>query len=618
MSPFLADPAGVFGDAAAAVARLGSLTLALAVVLLVPGLLLGLAVPPLCRRSHAADMLALAPGLGVLALALAWWIADLAGLAVGPVLVVALAAVVVAALPVALLRVGLRVDASALWLAAIWLLTLATRLAVVRDLALPAWVDAVHHTYITRLLMEQGRVPPDYRPLLDVGAFDYHFGFHAIAAAAAQLTGAAPPDVVLAAGQFLSAAAAPSAYLLARLYGATPGGALAAAAAAGLVSMMPAYYVSWSRFTELAGLVAAPAWLLLARRATLGPGPAIVAGLASAAMLFVHPRVAVMLALLVVADLLIAPHRWPGARRWLPLALLVAVVVAAPWLDRIVNVLLPRIAAPVPGIEAANALDLAAVSTYHDPWLYGLAAAAVAAGLTAGSLAAWTAVGWLALVFVASNPAMLGLPGTYLLSTGSVVIALWLPASAALGCAAAWLIGATKRRVALVRARWLGWLAPAAVGLIGLALADAPLGALNAGTVLATPADRRALAAAARLLPPDAVVAVNAREWQLGIYMGSDAGYWIGVVTPGRAIVPPLLYPLGPPAETRATAERLARWQASGGDVNALVAQMRAMGASWLFLGEKGGSIDAARVAADPRFELLAAEGHARLYRLRP
>src|SRR5207245_7770892 len=123
--------------------------------------------------------------------------------------------------------------------------------------------------------------------------------------------GVPPPDAVVAAGQVLSAAAAPAAFLLTRLYGASVLGALAAAATAGLVSMMPAYYVSWSRFTQLAGLVAAPAWLLLARRAGTGPGPAIAAGLASAAMLFVHPRVAAMLALLVVAALLLAPERWP-------------------------------------------------------------------------------------------------------------------------------------------------------------------------------------------------------------------------------------------------------------------------------------------------------------------
>jgi hypothetical protein len=153
----------------------------------------------------------------------------------------------------------------------------------------------------------------------------------------------------------------------------------------------------------------------------------------------------------------------------------------------------------------------------------------------------------------------------------------------------------------------------AAIGLAGPTLT-----ALNPSTVLATAADRRALEAAARVVPDDAVVATNVREWQLGTYMGADGGYWIGVVTPGRAIVPPLLYGLGPAARAAATSERLARWAAAPTDAGELADRMRDSGVEWLFVGERGGPIDARWLRREAGFDPVVVErGAARLLRLR-
>lgn len=616
MSPLVADPAGVALGVSVALGRLGGPMLAAAALLLVPGLLGAVTLKRRGALADAADVLAAAPGVGVLAVALGWWAADLVGLPVGPPLLAATlgAGGLAGALLVFRTRSAPRMGAA--WLLLLALLCLLTRLAVVRDLALPAWVDGVHHTYITRLLLDHGGVPTDYRPLLDFGPFAYHFGFHALAASAAELSGAPPPDAVLAAGQLLSACAVPAAFLLARLYGASALGALAAGAVAGLVSMMPAYYVSWSRFTELAGLIAAPSWLLLARRAGSGPGAAAVAGLGAVGLLLVHPRVAALAGLLVLVDRLVQPGVWPGRSRWLPLAPLVAVLAAAPWLARLFGSLVPRLGVPTPGIETANALDLSAISTYQDPWLYGLAAAALVGGLTVGSLGAWTLLAWAALVFVAANPALLGLPGTYMLSNSSVVIALWLPASAVIGCGLGALADAVAGRLNPQLACRMQRVAPVVLLLTAAALTRPPLAALNPGTILATPRDRAVLQRLRDVLPPDALVAVAVREWQLRTFMGSDAGYWIGVITPGRAIAPPLLYGLGPPDHARAISERLARWEAAARDGQALASQMREMGALWLFLGERG-AIDPTALTPDAGFGLVLEDGPVRLYRLR-
>jgi hypothetical protein len=44
---------------------------------------------------------------------------------------------------------------------------------------------------------------------------------------------------------------------------------------------------------------------------------------------------------------------------------------------------------------------------------------------------------------------------------------------------------------------------------------------------------------------------------------------------------------------------------------------MRRVGARWLFVGERGGAIDAARLTPAAGFDLALANGGARLYRLR-
>jgi hypothetical protein len=600
------EPLTAVEDALAA-ARRWPVALALGLAcLLAPGLALAsLAAPGTARRLDVA--VAAAPGLGLVALTLAWWLAGLLGAGLtAPGLGLVLAIATAAAVRVALAG-GWSGRADAGWLALLWLIASVARLAPVRALALPAWVDGVHHTYLADLLAAGGRVPSDFGPLLPFGPFSYHFGFHALAASLTILSdgGVAAPDAVLVAGQLLGACVAPAAYLLARLYGGSARAGLVAGTVAALVSVLPAYYVSWSRFTQLAGLVALPAFAYLVQRARDRPAIGIAAGAAGAGLLLVHPRVAVMAALLVAAEQIVARRGWRG----IVVAAATGLVLAGPWLPRLTGSLVPRLGAAGELAGEANRLDLSAIQTAYDPYLYGAAAAALVGGIVAGRGPAISAGLWLGLALLAANPGWVGLPGSYLISNGALVIALWLPAAALVGHLASSAGGAGARRLA---PRWrtgAGRLAAPAILVAGVALARPALEAVNPTTVLATAADRRALEAAARHLPGDAVVAVQVREWQLATYMGADGGYWVGVVTPGRAIVPPLLYGLGPAATARATTERLRAWEAASGRPEELVRRMRATGVEWLFVGERGRPAPAGLTP-------IVLEGRAGLYRL--
>ncbi len=142
-------------------------------------------------------------------------------------------------------------------------ITLTTRLVMTRDLAAPAWVDSVHHAVITRLIVEQGSIPDTYAPFLNFPAYKYHPGFHVGLAAFHWLSGLEIADAMLLYGQVLNALAALAAYLLAVTLTRNRVAGVIAALVTGLLTPMPAYYASWGRYTQLAGLLIVPAILAL-------------------------------------------------------------------------------------------------------------------------------------------------------------------------------------------------------------------------------------------------------------------------------------------------------------------------------------------------------------------
>ena len=147
----------------------------------------------------------------------------------------------------------------------IFLLSLGVRLVMARDLSAPAWVNSIHHATITRLILEQGGFPSTYAPYIEIDAAEYHAGFHSTLAVFQWLSGLETPEAMLLLGQVLNALIVFAVYLLAVTLTRQRTAGLAAAAVAGLFTPMPAYYTSWGRYTQLAGLLILPAGLALAR-----------------------------------------------------------------------------------------------------------------------------------------------------------------------------------------------------------------------------------------------------------------------------------------------------------------------------------------------------------------
>ncbi|MBN1483796.1 MAG: hypothetical protein JXA37_03670, partial [Chloroflexia bacterium] len=181
------------------------------------------------------------------------------------------------------------------------------------DLAGPLWIDAVHHGLLSRLIVERGAIPADYHPYIDVAPATYHFGFQSLVSLLHWLTGLRLPGALLLLGQALSGLASLPLYAWGRRWGRSGWAGLAAAAVPAALSLMPSYYVSWSRYTQLAGLLILPVAVLLLEQLLQKEGPPgwaeAVVGLVLAGIVLTHVRVAAFLAVLAVLMLLAEPLR---------------------------------------------------------------------------------------------------------------------------------------------------------------------------------------------------------------------------------------------------------------------------------------------------------------------
>lgn len=635
------------GQAAIATGRLLYVALPLAMVLFGPGWLLigaGLSFGPDLDRVPAIRW-GLALGLSLSVLPLAWlWITVVGGRLsalfvvifyglVGVGLVVRLLArtwggrASWAAGPVRL-EIGHAGPTAALGV--IVGVGLAARLLAVRDLAFPSWVDSPHHALIVSLMAASGRVPDNYRPLLAVNDFVYHFGFHALAVTLEWLTGLSTPALFLLLGQVLNGLVPLAIYTLVAGLTRRPKAGLVAAFFVGLVSLFPAYYVSWGRYTQLAGaIILAPAvtatWALVPAPAKSSPEdggwrrklPRIVAmGLLAAGLTLTHYRV---LSFFTVAVLVILALGGRGGWKTVLACALLAGLLTLPWLARLTTrALLPALQA-AGGLAAENGYNALPTAYFQSGlergWLV-LAALAAAYGLWKRARPVWFALVWTAAMFALLN---IG-PGTWLVNNNSWTIMLFVPGSLLLGWGGdAWLQAAQSLNQATSRLHRVAGLTLLAgfaglvawAGLQGLAI---QVGVANPVTVLAQGEDAQAIDWIEHNTPPSSVFLVNGWEWMPGIWAGSDGGTWLLPLTGRQTTLPPLDYLES--ADMKAAVNRLNGQAAAlpAARPPQLLAWLQANGITHVFIGAHGGYLKPEMFAANTHYQLLFTNGPTWVY----
>ncbi len=473
--------------------------------------------------------------------------------------------------------------------------------------------DGYHHTLFTQAIMAHGGLPPDLLPLTTLATFTYHFGFHAYAAALGWMAGI---DAVVAtplAGQLLKALLALGVAGLAEAAGARRSAPLAAALVVGMLAVFPAWFMNWSRNTQVAGLVILCGllivlWTWLRDRCSAAVGP--LAALLAAGLALTHYRVAGMAVVAGVVMLFTAAaaarwssHTWRERILGLAGAVALAVALITPWLWRLSRK--PFIGYPVEwGVSDEQVFSLQrlgpGVSGYlTNSLLLALAAAALLWALLRRPLGVWVLLGWFALCYVLSGPLFLGI----LLDRVTVFTSLFVPLGVLLGWAAGELWAAAARR--WPPGRWLWAATVVALSVWG----SAPLlhiFDLNERYVL--PQDLPAAAWVRRNTPPDSLFMVNtfAFDFNPDYIIGWDAGSWLPVLAGRRAVTAPMIYPvernvLPDYGQTIAALHHL------GGDLTspAGLELLERAGVTHIFIGKRGGPIRPESLAASERFSLL-------------
>ncbi len=537
-------------------------------------------------------------------------------------------------------------------------LVAASRFLAIHEVAAPMWGDGVHHTLITQLVLDRGGIPDNYLPYAPLQSFTYHAGFHLLCgwlawALLPGMSALSAPEATLLGGQLLNVWAVMMVGLLAEGLARRSGDAqrgrwagVLALLLAGFFSPIPAFYVNWGRYTQLAGMIFLPPavlwslWWEPTRPRRVLPIVLVLAALALSHYL-------VLMMYLVLLPLLVALLLWHFRARGRALlrvagqaavGALVCLLLILPWYVNLLGgVLAQRLAqAPAQVTNPATVLSgnnvFGDITTHVPEPLLALAALAL---LWLLLRRAWGVAllmgGWVVMWFVLANPyLLLRLPGTGLVNNFMIQISLYLPlaATAALGLAdvAFWLLSRLR-----LPTRPLGALAAGGVLLLALrglgpqmALVDMRHFAMQ------TPQDQQAATWIQQHTPPNARFHITGfPAFYNSVVAGTDGGWWLWLSARRETTVPPMVYDSerGPtPDYRRLVNERHARLRAAQGEPERLAAALRAEQVEFVYVGAQQGRIglpgdatplDPLALASSPAFETVYSDDFVWVFRVR-
>ncbi len=492
------------------------------------------------------------------------------------------------------------------------------RLWQAKGLALPAWVDSLHHSLIIRKMVEAGGLTSTLEPYLP-GPFYYHYAVHSAAALVSAISGTPPAETLLWLGQIISAGVSLSTYSLVKASTKDWRPAALAALLAAFATKMPGYYLSWGRYTLLSGMFLLP--LAMAEAVRLANGEktrrsAPLLAVLTAGTLLSHYLAAVLLALflLVLALTLLARNIRRKSGNWQPLlaltgSTLVGLALVSRWYWRVF-----RYARGVVGTEIRLPVS-AALSA--DDWAYfwnlvGPLTGYIVLGLAFGGLVwALTRARARPLAIWSLLVALLALPLGLVLGpfrSDHFTLALFLPAACLAACLLVWAGDWVRAR--LPRKAW----GTAAVLLVCAALLGG--GAwlnrepLNASTVLADENDLAALEWIDEHLPSDARFFINTTGWGYGLYRGMDGGAWVLPYTGRWTLAPTIFYTFGGEEQTY---KSWIDWNQRASGMNSCTEDLRALmkdaGLNYLYLREGVGSLRANALRGCPEAKQLYSAG---------
>lgn len=506
-------------------------------------------------------------------------------------------------------------------------LALAWRFYQARELLLPNWVDSQHHYLIIKVILENGTIPETLSPYLD-GPFYYHFGYHAVAALFISLSRLPIGDAMLIFGQFINAAVGLSVYALGKALWRDWRPAAAAWLLVTFVTRMPAYYLSWGRYTLLTGLVLLPLAMGLALNILKKPQrkrDALSLALLTGGVLLTHYFGAALLASFMVI-LALTYIFWRLNKFSKAVKRLISLVggafggllLAAPWLWRVLKFYPHQASVSTNLPETLDGLFNAGDGGYlwqllgpaSNHWLLlvgGLGLILGLARMKKMSFGLWSVM--IALMSLPWGITIKPFRPDHFVIISFIPVGLW--AGYGIWQAAALL---TKRfgkgrlspvLMLLAVGGWFGWSFPLSSDIV------------NPVTLLVTEEDIEALNWIRENTPEDARFYINTTHWQSGVYRGVDGGGWILPYTCRWAIVPTVFYGFSTDKEQN---QQIRDWGAAASEIETCSEGfwriMEDAGLDFVYIREGIGSLQAEGLVGCEGVERVYENSIVRIWRL--
>ena len=520
------------------------------------------------------------------------------------------------------------------------LLIFGVRLWNIRGLDAPMWGDAYQHTMMAQLFLDNGGIFNSWEPYIPYQGLTVHYGFSATVAVFSWISGIAATPATLLAGQIINGLAILTLYPLAmRISSGNPWAGIGTLLVAGLLSPMPAYYVNWGRYAQLAGLAVLPValWLLwdsihpkspltiqddpqagnTGRPAMVKWQAYFVAGAVLAGMMLHYYRMPFYYATFVMVWLIVwGISNWRfNIRQWLETITgltvigVTAVLLFLPWLLRLLGGNLSQ--AVEAGVSSGSSLEYVLsdfqvwrnLDFFLPRYLWLLILIAAVWGLIQKKWLVPTMVLWVIALAGYFGGQLFRLPGANMMQNFAILIAIYIPA----GLMAGWLAGEMSRF--FIGLNRNGGQALAAMLILGLAVWGASNLRIIAQPVsfaLVTRPDMRAMAWIKNHTPGDANFLVEGfRIYDGRSAVGADAGWWISLLANRKNTMPPQYALLNEmpanPGYTQAVVDLVAGLETNPPASPAGIKWLCENGISHVYIGQRQGKVgDQAKQLFDP------------------
>ena len=423
------------------------------------------------------------------------------------------------------------------------------------------WGDSLTHTTMVQLILDHSGLYKSWEPYAPFTTMTMQFGFPTMTALFAYTIGTSAQQATLIFGQVLNGLAAFCLFPLAfRLSRGNRWAGCGAVLVAGLLSPMPAFYVNWGRYAQLAGLTILPIsiWLLWeALENGSIPQPSKVknwsritlAGLTLAGMTLTYYRLPYFYALFAMILLFrqgIHNYRtrgfWIGTIGIQIVIFVLFILLITPWIPHLIggNLYNSLVVGVIKGRLAEKIREdyrlWGQIFTFIPKWLClvtigGLVWSVIQKRWLVASMVLW--IGEMASLVSAG---MLHLPGGNYLDSFTILLSLYLPVCLIVG----WFFGDILHRLQS-KSAYLG-----CVVLLLLTL----WGAWNQRFIaqpdffaLVTRPDSRAIAWMRENISGKVHFLVEGFGYKWNSVIGSDAGWWISLLTQHSSTMP-AQYPL--------------------------------------------------------------------------